>query len=137
MRAKGKRKIKKTWRRNVRRDPQSSMNECGTWDRDSRLGRAKREAKSNVGTLPGKAKIIYTALKVRKRGLDLCGKSVKGFREVSSSSKGRRKAILVTGTSNGRAGHGVRKKSLCSTDTSPYSPPQKHLPGKAEEIAPL
>lgn len=61
MRAKGKRKIKKTWRRNMRRDPQSSMNECGTWDGDSRLGRAKREAKSNVGTLAGKAKIIYTA----------------------------------------------------------------------------
>lgn len=70
-------------------------------------------------------------------GLDLCGKSVEWFKEVSSSSKGRRKAVLVTGTSNGRAQHGVRRKSLCSTDTCLYSPPQKHLPDKAEERAPF
>lgn len=35
----------------MRRDPQSSMNECGTWDGDSRPGGAKRGAKSNVGRL--------------------------------------------------------------------------------------
>lgn len=109
------------------------MNECGTWDGDSRPGRAKREAKSNVGRLAGKTKIIYTALKVRKRGLDLWGKSVKRFKEVSSSSKGKRKAVLVKGTSNGRAQHGVRRGSLCSTDTCPYSPLQKHFSDKAEE----
>lgn len=101
----------------MRGDPQSSMNECGTWDGVFRPGRAKREAKSNVQRLGGKTTIIYIGLKVRERGLDLCGKSVKWFKEVISSSKGRRKAILVTGTSNGRAQHGVRRKSLCSTDT--------------------
>lgn len=31
----GKRKRKKMWRRSLRRDPQSSMNERGTGDRDS------------------------------------------------------------------------------------------------------
>lgn len=111
MRAKGKRKVKKTWRRNIR-DPQSSKNDCGTWDGDSKPGRAEREAEGNVGRLAVKTEIIYTAFKVRKRGLEFCGKSVKGFKVVSSSSKGRRKAILVTGTSNGRAQHGVRNEPL-------------------------
>lgn len=31
----GKRKRKKMWRRSIRREPQSSMNEGGTGDRDS------------------------------------------------------------------------------------------------------
>lgn len=46
------------------------MKECGTWDRNSRLGRAKREAKSHVGRLAGKAKTIYS-LKGEEKGFGL------------------------------------------------------------------
>lgn len=59
------------------------MNECGTGDRDSGRGIAKREENSNTERQTGNTEMVYAALKVRQRGLDLRGKSEKLFKEVS------------------------------------------------------
>lgn len=85
-RIQGKRKRKKTWG-SVRRDPQSSVNECGTGDRDSGQGIAKRKEKSDTERQAGNTEMVYTSFKGRQRGSDLREKSDKSFKEVSSISK--------------------------------------------------
>lgn len=116
----------------MRRDPQSSMNECGNWDGDSRPGRAKREAKSNVERLAGKTIIIYIGLKVRKRGLDLCGKVCKMVQGSDQLFKGEKEGYFSYRHKQWESSAWSEKKEPFALLT-PYSPPQKHLPTRLKE----
>lgn len=84
-----------------------------------------------VEKLAGKTIIIYIGLKVRKRGLDLCGKVCKMVQGSDQLFKGEKEGYFSYRHKQWESSAWSEKKEPFALLT-PYSPPQKHLPDKVE-----